>query len=170
MSARGLTCAVLVAGWLAAPGLAAQDSLAVAPRSPHAWTRPVVHYGKWLSAASAVGFTLLAAHEHDTANRSWQQLLALCRHDNAACQIGADGRYATYQAELLYQQTLYYDRRARHRLIIGQVSMLTSAALFILDLRHGDHNPPNIPFPGSKLELSAEPTGDGARFGVRLAF
>lgn len=170
MNGRFLICAALVAGSVETRRLAAQDSLAAATRSPHTWTQPVVHYGKWLSAASAVGFTLLAAHEHDTANRSWDQLLDLCRRDNAACQVRADGRYVTYQAELLYQKTLYYDRRARHRLIIGQVSMLTSAALFILDLRHGSHNPPNIPFHGSDLRLTAEPTADGARLGIRLAF
>jgi hypothetical protein len=156
--------ALLVAG--VAP-LAAQDSLAVAPRS-HRLARATVHYGKWVSAASAVGFTLLAAREHDRANRSWQQLLDLCRNDNASCQLRTDGRYATYQAELLYQETLYFDRRARYRLIIGQVSMLTSAALFILDLRHENGNPPSIPFHG--LRVTAEPAGDGARFGVRLPF
>lgn len=168
MRARILICAALVSAAAGAPCLVAQDSLAPAPRTSHNWARPVVHYGKWLSAASAVGFTLLAAHEHDTANRSWQQLLDLCRTDNTACQVGADGRYATYQAELLYQQTLYYDRRARHRMIVGQISVLTSAALFILDLRHGDGNPPNIPFHG--LRLLAEPAGDGARLGVRVPF
>jgi hypothetical protein len=148
--------------------LAAQDSLGVAPRPSHGWAQAGVHYGKWVSAASAVGFTLLAAHEHDRANKSWQQLLDLCRSNNADCQLRSDGRYVTYQAELLYQETLYYDRRARHRLIIGQVSMLTSAALFILDLRHGSGRPPNIPFHG--MRVIAEPVGDGARFGVSLPF
>lgn len=166
MSARALAWAALLAGFV--PALAAQDSLSAAPPTPHAWTQPVIRYGKWLSAASALGFTLLAAHEHDTANRSWQRLLDLCRADNAACQQRADGRYTDYQAELLYQQTLYYDRRARHRLIIGQVSALASAALFILDLRHGSGDAPNIPFHG--LRVTAEPAGDGARLAVRLAF
>ena len=167
MNIRLAVCTGLLAGWVGAPCLVAQDSLAPAPRTS-SWTRPVVHYGKWLSAASAVGFTLLAAHEHDTANRSWNQLLDLCRHDNAACQVGADGRYETYEAELLYQKTLYYDRRARHRMIVGQISVLTSAALFILDLRHGGGEPPNIPFHG--LRLTAEPAGDGARMEVQIPF
>jgi hypothetical protein len=168
VTTRALISAALLAAAAGAPRVVAQDSLAPAPRSSQHWTRPVVHYGKWLSAASAVVFTLLAAHEHDTANRSWQQLLDLCRQDDTACQVGADGRYATYQAELLYQQTLYYDRRARHRMIVGQISVLTSATLFILDLRHGGAGPPNIPFHG--LRLTAEPVGDGARFSVRIAF
>jgi hypothetical protein len=151
-----------------APVLAAQDSLSLTPRTSRGWARPTIHYGKWVTAASAVGFTLLAAHEHDTADRSWQQLLTLCRTDNAACQVRADGRYTTYQAELLFQQTLYYDRRARHRLIVGQVSLLASAALFILDLRHENGGPPNIPYHG--LKVTAEPAGDGARLGVSMAF
>jgi hypothetical protein len=74
------------------------------------------------------------------------------------------------QAELYYQQTLYFDHRARHRLLGAQLSLLTSATLFILDLRHRGGNPPNIPFHGSKLELTAEPVGDGARVGMRIPF
>jgi hypothetical protein len=158
-------CAALLA---AAPALAGQDSLGPRTQSPRGWTRPVVHYGKWLTAATAVGFTLLAAHEHDRANQSWQSLLGLCRTDNAACQVRGDGQYVSYQAELLYQETLYYDRRARHRLLVGQSALLTSAALFLLDLRHEGGAPPNIPFGGAKLSLV--PAGDGARLEMRLPF
>jgi hypothetical protein len=159
-------CVVLLA---AAPALAGQDSITLPPpRSPHAWTRPVVHYGKWMTAATAVGFTLLAAHEHDRANQSWLSLLDLCRNDNASCQVRGDGRYVSYQAELLYQETLYYDRRARHRLLAGQGALLASAALFLLDLRHEGGAPPNIPFGGA--QLSVMPAGDGARLEMRLPF
>jgi len=165
MKPAAMAWALLIVG--VAP-LAGQDSLTVAPRNSHRWARATVHYGKWVSAASAVGFTLLAARGHDRANQSWQQLLDLCRSDNASCQQRADGRYATSQAELFYQETVYYDRRARRRMIIGQLSLLTSAALFILDLRHGAGNPPNIPFHG--LRLTAEPVGDGARMGVQIPF
>lgn len=161
-----LVSAALLAGL--APALVAQDSLRVAPSTHHTWARTTVHYGKWITAASAVGFTILAAHQHDVANRSWQQLLDLCRSDNAQCEQLPDGRYAAADAEALYQQTLYYDHRARQRLIIGQISVLTSAALFILDLRHQSGGPPNIPFHG--LKVTAEPVGNGARFGMRLSF
>ena len=166
MNAAAMVSAVLLAGL--APALVAQDSLRIAPRTPGRWAQATVHYGKWVTAASAVGFTILAAHEHDTANRSWQRLLDLCRSDNAQCQRRPDGRYVAAEAEALYQQTIHYDHRARQRLIIGQISVLTSAALFILDLRHQSGSPPNIPFHG--LRVTAEPAGDGARLGVRLNF
>lgn len=163
---RAITVAALLAGLV--PAVRAQETPATPP--PRNWKENVVHYGKWTTAAAAVGLTILAAREHDRANESFQHLLSLCHADNAACQLRSDGRYVDYQAELYYQQTLYYDHRARHRILGAQISVLTSATLFILDLRHHGGNPPNIPFNGSRLELSAEPLGDGARLGVRVMF
>ena len=163
---RALTLAVALAGLV--PALVAQETPATPP--PRNWKENVVHYGKWATAAAAVGLTILAAHEHDRANVSWQRLLALCRADNAACQLRPDGRYVDYQAELYYQHTLYYDHRARRRILGAQLSVLTSATLFILDLRHHGASPPNIPFNGSRLQLTAEPLGDGARLGMRVTF
>jgi len=157
-------------------GLAAQVGLSIGagaqetPATPAArgWSRSIVHYGKWATAATAVGLTILAARENASAQDNWRALTALCRGDNAACQLRTDGRYVDYDAELLYQRTAYYDRRARSRLLGGQVALLASAALFIMDLRHQGGNPPNIPLHG--LQMMAEPAGDGARIGVRLPF
>lgn len=161
---RPLIIAVALAGL--APTLDAQDPPAPAPKQ--AWTRGAVHYGKWATAAVALGLTVLGAKEHHHANDNWQQLRELCQTDNAACQLRPDGQYANTAAERLYQQTLYYDRRARRRLIVGQVSLLATAALFILDLRNQRSSPPNIPFNG--LEVMAEPEGGGTRLGLRVTF
>jgi hypothetical protein len=148
--------------------LPAQRPAAPQTPAPQGWTHALEHYGKWATAAAAIGFTVLAAREHQTANDNWNRLLGLCTQNVAACVQRADGRYADYTAELLYQKTLYYDHRARRRLIVGQVSLLTSAALFILDLRHEHGGPPNIPFHG--MEVTASPSGSGARLGIRLPF
>ena len=161
---RALIVATTLAGL--APAAAAQDR--PAPAQPQRWTRGAVHYGKWATAAVALGFTVLAARENHNADDNWQQLRELCRADNTACRQRPDGQYANSMAEELYQKTLYYDRRARRRLIVGQVSLLTTAALFILDLRNQRRGPPNIPFHG--LELTAEPEGSGARLGIRVPF
>jgi len=157
------TCLILLAGTLAA-----QEEPATPP--PRSWSENLVHYGKWTTAVAAIGLTVLAAREHDRANESWQQLLDLCGHDNAACALRSDGRYVDYQAEVYYQKTVYFDHRARRRLLGAQLSLLTSAALFILDLRHHGGNPPNIPFSGSRFEVTAEPQVDGARVGLRMSF
>ncbi len=149
-------------------GVALHGQEAPVQPAPQGWTRGVVHYGKWVTAATAVGLTIWAAREHASAQDEWRSLIALCRDNNAACQLRSDGRYVDYNAELLFQLTTYYDRRARSRLIGGQVSLLASAALFIMDLRHQKGNPPNIPFHG--LELTAEPLGSGARVGIQMRF
>jgi len=167
MRRLGVALAAALAGLAPGSGLPAQEgSPTPPPRS--GWTSGVVHYGKWATAAAAIGFTVLAAREHRDADHNWRALIALCRDDNSACQQRADGQYVDYTAELLYQQTLYFDHRARRRLIAGQVSLLTSAALFILDLRRHRDGPPNIPLRG--LELQLDPTGDGGRVGLRLKF
>ncbi len=162
---HAVTIAAALAGFV--PALAAQTPATPAPRS---WTENLIHYGKWTTAAAALGLTILAAHEHDRANQSWQRLLSLCQQDNAACELGSDGRYVDAQAELYYQQTLYHDHRARDRILGAQLSVLASATLFILDLRHHGGNPPNIPFHGSHFELMVEPVGDGTRLGMRVSF
>jgi hypothetical protein len=138
-----------------------------APQSGSGWTRPVVRYGKWLTAAAAGGLTYLAAREHNQSADSWNRLLTICRIDNADCAIGLDGRYVNPVAEANYQQSLYYDGRARKRLLAGQVALVISAAMFIADLSGGRNGPPNIPFDPNKLLV--EPTSDGgARIGLRL--
>ena len=132
------------------------------------WRRTTVHWGKWLVAGVAVTFTALGAHEHANSNREWGALLALCRANNADCLLGSDGRYLNPAAEQLYQSSLEFDRRARARLLAGQGALLAAAALFIADLRHHAGGPGNKPF--APLELSADPSGSGARVGLRVDF
>jgi hypothetical protein len=136
-----------------------------APRSA-GWIRPVAHYGKWLTAGAAAAFTVFAAREHSRSADAWDALLAICRQDNADCALGSDGRYANTVAEAHYQQSLYYDARARRRLIVGQTALVLSVAMFVFDLRRGN-GPPNIPFDPDKLIVTPARNG-GALVGLRL--
>src|SRR5687767_1675566 len=132
------------------------------------WRDPAIHYGKWVTAGATVAFTVLAQREHRHSRRDWDDLLAICRSAQDACALGPDGRYIRNDAELLYERSRYYDRRANHRLLGAQASLLVTAALFILDLHPGREGPDNIPF--SPLRVTLEPTGDGARAGLQLRF
>lgn len=134
---------------------------------PTSFGRTAVHYGKWLTAASTAVFTLMAAQEHRRSEREWDALLAICREADDACITGPDGRYRRDDAELLYQRSRYYDRKANRRLVGAQASLIVTAALFLLDLRPGD-GPENIPF--DPVRVTVEPRGDGAEVGVRVAF
>jgi hypothetical protein len=129
--------------------------------------RTTVHYGKWLTAGAAVAFTVMAAQEHRSSGRYWDQLMTVCRSADTACALGPNGLYQLSAAESLYQRSVYHDRRASYRLLGAQASLLLTAALFILDRRPGEA-PENIPF--APLRVTATPTGDGARVGLRIAF
>ncbi len=148
--------------------LAGQAAPSGAPTGRPTFGRMAVHYGKWASAAAAVTFTALAAHEHSNSSREWDQLLAFCRADNTDCALGPNGRYVNAAAEDLYQASLAFDRRARARLVAGQVSLLVTAGLFLADLRRHASGPENIPL--HPLQIWVDRAGGAARVGVRLAF
>ena len=164
MRALLLVCGVAIS----APTLTlAQNPGPGVPGDRATWRRGVVHYGKWVAAAGAVGLTALAIKEHSYSAREWDQLLAICRARSTDCATGSDGRYLDYQAELHYEKAIYYDHRARRRLIGGQLSLLTAAVLFLADL-HPGRGPGNIPF--KPLQVGRTPSGDGVNVGVRFAF
>jgi len=142
----------------------------VARQSRGTWNvgRATVHWGKWLAAGGAVAFTVMGAHEHAHSNREFNQLLALCRSDNANCLLGANGTYVDPTAEQLYQSSIHFDRRARLRLMAGQATLLVAAGLFIADLTRHAGGPVNKPF--SPLEVSGDVRTRGARVGLRLRF
>jgi hypothetical protein len=159
--------AVLACVALAAIPLAGQQA---APRPPAArgGSRFLVHWGKWAVAAGAVTFTAMGAREHHYSDLEWNQLLDICQNNNADCMVGPNGRYLNGSAELLYQASLQFDRRARRWLLGAQAAALATAALFIADLRHHSDEPGNIPFKPVSLEVA--PTRSGAALSVRVAF
>jgi len=165
-----MTRASLLACGLAivAPTLApAQDHGPGVPGDRPTWRHGVVHYGKWVAVAGAIGLTALAVREHNASTREWDQLLAICRTRSSDCATGSDGRYLDYPAELHYEKAIYYDHRARRRLIGGQLSLLTAAVLFLADL-HPGRGPGNLPFPA--LDVTPKDGRGGARLAIRIPF
>ncbi len=142
----------------------------VARQSHATWNvgRATVHWGKWLAAGGAVAFTVMGAHEHAQSNREFNQLLALCRSDNANCLLGTSGTYVDPTAEQLYQSSIHFDRRARLRLMAGQATLLVAAGLFIADLTRQAGGPVNKPF--APLKVAVDERTGGALVGVRLTF
>lgn len=128
--------------------------------------QPLVHYGKWLTAAAAIGFTAMASNQHTLSRKDWDALLDICRTAADACVIGPDGRYMRADAEALYQRSRNYDHMANQWLMAGQLSLVTTTALFIIDLNPGD-GPDNIPYPS---EIRVGSVGQGAGVGLFLSF
>jgi len=127
----------------------------------------IAYYGKWVSAALAVTFTGLGAHEYSNSDDAFRQLLNTCRADAALCTLTPGGTYTSPASEGLYQTSLRYQRRARVRLLAGQASLLLAAGLFLADHGGRGNEPGNIPYPAFVV---VEPRAGGARVGVRVKF
>jgi hypothetical protein len=126
------------------------------------WT--AVRSGKWALLAASVGFGAYALAHSRQAQRDYDQLSSLCQTQPAACSIGASGIYDDPAAEALYQGAGTNDRQARVGIIGGQIMLLGSATLFIMDLR-GTGRPPNIPYPSSGFR-----SGPSLAIGLRVPF
>jgi hypothetical protein len=175
MSAR-LVALVCLGAWTAP--LAGQDST-LAPSgggggaagipSESGLGQQVIHWGKWVTLGTAIGLTVAAVVQHNHAQDAWNQLLTLCNSNSQACTLKPDGTYERYAAESLYSLTVYYDHLARRRIIVGQVSLLASVGMFVMEFKRKQMSPPNIPLHG--LDVLIEPTADGrARLGFTLPF
>jgi hypothetical protein len=123
---------------------------------------PLVKYGKWALAAGAVGMNLLAARAHDRADHAFDVLTDYCNADPIRCLVNVEGRYADPTSELLYQQSLDQDRKARRWLFGGETALVGAAALFVWDLTRRTHKPDNIPFEPEVRSLR-QATGVGLR-------
>jgi hypothetical protein len=153
---------VLLAGPLAAQQV---NPAVTAHHAP--WSHGLVHYGKWASAALAVTFIGLGAHEYARSDAAFRQLLTVCHADATQCARNASGTYVNPTSEQIYQTSIHYERRARVRLLAGQAGVLLAAALFLADRGREASGPGNIPYRGLIL---VEQQAAGARVGMRLRF
>ncbi len=138
-------------------GMAAAPATAAAQDSP-----PLIRYGKWLLAAGAVGFNLLAAESHQNADDAFNTLEDLCFEDFSRCDLGPDGTYLNTHIEGLYQTSLHYDRQTRTWLIVGETALVASATMFVWELTRHTEKPDNIPFEPEVRSLN-HATGVGLR-------
>lgn len=146
--------------------VSAEDRRPTTDNQRASFQRRIVHVGKWLTAAAAIGFTAMASKQHGYSRREWDALLELCRSAADACVRGPDGRYLRADAEALFQRSRHYDMIANRWLVGAQLSLVTTTALFIIDLDAGG-GPENIPYPS---EIRVGSVGGGAGVEMRFAF
>ncbi len=156
---------------LAAAPLRGQDAVD-APRRPpegRALIERVSRPGKWVAGAASVVLIALGAREHDRAQERWDALVEFCRQSNASCRTAAGGAYTDAGAERLYQESLYYERRAHRRIVAGQATLVLAGAMFIVDLSRRKRGPKNVPFDPDQA-LVAPAADGGMLLGLRLRF
>ena len=127
---------------------------------------PLINYGKWALAAGALGMNYLAARAHERAEDRFELVEMRCRDNRNLCAVTGAGPYADAETELLYQESLRYDRQARRWLIGGETALVGAAAMFVWELTRRTPKPDNIPF---EPEITTLPNGT-TRLGVRLSF
>ncbi|MFQ5551496.1 MAG: hypothetical protein ACE5FJ_09710 [Gemmatimonadales bacterium] len=128
------------------------------------WFASLSRVGKWITLASAAGFTTAAALKRGDAEDHFDILVGRCRATPQSCQLSQTGEYADLTAESLFQETLVLDRHAQRYLIAGQLSLVVSGTMFLVDLVTDREGPGDIPF--VPLELYS----DNNRIGLRLEF
>ena len=116
------------------------------------WRRDIPRYGKWLTALGSAALIVFAQREHNRSNSNWNTLLDICRSAQDACALATDGHYIRSDAEQLYQRSRAFDRRANRWLMGAQAGLLTTTALFIIDL-HSGNGPDNIPYPPVRVGM-----------------
>lgn len=141
----------------------------VPPPSGRSFIQRIAGPGKWVAGAASIALIAFAVKEHDRSNESWDALVAICQADNERCEVGADGAYRDVEAERLYQESLYYDRRAQRRILGGQAALVVTGALLIVDLSVRRDGTRNVPFDPDKAYV-APAKGGGVLLGMRVKF
>ena len=140
--------------------------LAVA-QTPAVREQPVplaIHYGKWATAALAVGFTVLGVRAHNGADTDFRGLVDYCQQAGG-CALGPAGRYTSPEAEARYRAVVHGDRAARAYLLGAQAALVGSVVMFVLELKRG-RGTRNIPYSGLIVETGPR----GTRLGLAVPF
>jgi hypothetical protein len=107
---------------------------------------------KWATLAAGTASAGYGFSANRDADDRYVEIEQICQATPARCAGSATGPYADPALEAMYQDVRALDRRSRMALIAGQVSLISSVVLFILDLRT-DTAPPNVPYDPDRLRF-----------------
>ena len=100
---------------------------------------------KWVSLAVSASSAAYGFGVNGDADGLFRELQDTCDADPPRCSVRmADGSFTDVELEQRYQEVVRLDDRARAALIVGQLGIVATAVLFILDL--GGDGPPDIPY------------------------
>jgi hypothetical protein len=160
-----LPCGVaLIASILATPAMCQDD--------PTPGGRPFIakvsHWGRWATLLGAGAFIAVAATNSSSAGLAFDDLETICTDDPAACELveTPDGNvtYADPLAEQTFQDYAQYQSRAQSFLVAGQLTLVVSGGMFLLDLLYKDDEPKNIPYTPFEVYSTPRELGLSLRF------
>jgi hypothetical protein len=132
-------------------------------RNRSGWS--LLRLSKWTSLAATIGTAIYGVSTITGADADYERLELACRQIPLECRSRmSTGRYSDAELERQYQAVLRQDHRARAALLVSQIGVATTVALFILDLRHA-RAPADIPYdPPRRLELVPRTDGVELRY------
>lgn len=121
----------------------------------------LLRIAKWTTAATALGTGIYGFVLQDDADSRFRELEDLCEVERERCrELEPDGSYADPGLESRYQRIREDYRTARVLLVVSQVALAGSIALFILDLPD-DPTPRNVPYEPERLDFGVRSGMDG---------
>ena len=153
-----LTLFLLLTGLLqVTPSLAQSYSARAWPQDTTAQSSrfALAHYGKWVTLAATAGATTYGILANRRADRQYADIEQLCLDTPARCTHTPDGAFVDSELERQYQDVLRLDDRAQLFLIAGQVAVVATVALFILDLPRGGSGR-DIPYEPPRLRVGPD--------------
>ena len=124
--------------------LPAQSAGAQAAPASRPWPVQASHYAKW-PALTATAAMLARGYLLSRESDRWQDSLnAACSTD--PCDRSPSGGYLLPRAQAAYQSSLDANGRAQDWLLGGEVTLIATGTMFLVDLLHHDSGPHNIPF------------------------
>lgn len=172
-----IVAALLVPGtaraqWAEPPRVAEHRSSADDLGTPSLQDGPTftgLRVAKWTTLAASLGSAGWALWSNARADERYAELERTCVADPDRCASrNADGSFSDLALEDAYQRVLRLDRNTRWAFVAGQVGVLASVALFVLDMR-GDDEPTVIPYTPSALRVAPAVDG-GVSVGVRVPY
>lgn len=156
----GLAVVALLTVALPAAAAAQQpDSMQAAAARAEARLGRVIGVAKWATLGVAAAGAAYGFRESERADDLYHDLERACEADPERCGSRTeDGAYSDPALEADYQTVLDIDRSTRRALFVGQAALLTSAVLFILDLR-GDDERPDVLYEPPRVRLAPTPGG-----------
>lgn len=137
------------------PVFAPADTSEIDVRSP--W-RPM-RIAKWTGALASTGAAAYGFTQNRRADRDYEQLELECQANPERCLKLENGQYADAAMEQRYQRIVQRDRRARTALLAGQIGLVASVIMFIIDLPDRE-TPEDIPYEPRPLRFNLR--GDGS--------
>ena len=112
-----------------------------------------IRVAKWSTLTISTGSLMYGYFQNRAADREYSNIEQLCKNNPGSCaRVTDNGPFADAALENRYQTVLRRDDHAKVALIAGEVGLLTSLALFIIDLPSGS-TPKTIPYNPKAVRL-----------------